>query len=237
MQNIKTAVTRIRTEVAAATTQSTNHYTITARHCVEGKMRYCFFNFDKSVPITVLLCCWIIAGTPDSLSHLPSVTPSQVCCIFHFPCVQSLSLHGLAEVIFALSLPPRLHSRLFIFLFWSIVLKPSFWLPWPSELREKGGNARGADGRMKAEQTGRQPWAHPGFSFPGARSDQARSVSGALHLRRVWRQARRGRTSAFGISRPQASHRFLWFSEALERVWLFGEGRVAPPRGQGLLAL
>ena len=28
----KTAVTRIRTGVAAATTQSTNHYTITARH-------------------------------------------------------------------------------------------------------------------------------------------------------------------------------------------------------------
>lgn len=32
------AVTRIRTGVAAATTQSTNHYTITARHlCVEGR--------------------------------------------------------------------------------------------------------------------------------------------------------------------------------------------------------
>ena len=111
------AVTRIRTEVAAATTQSTNHYTITARHCAVGEMRYCSFNFDKSVPITVLLCCWIIAGTPDSLSHLPSVTPSQICCIFHFPCVQSLSPHGLPEVIFALSLPPLLHSSLFIFLF------------------------------------------------------------------------------------------------------------------------
>ena len=158
MQKIKinTAVTRIRTEVAAATTQSTNHYTITARHCAVGEMRYCSFNFDKSVPITVLLCCWIIAGTPDSLSHLPSVTPSQICCIFHFPCVQSLSPHGLPEVIFALSLPPLLHSSLFIFLFWSTVPKPSFWLPWPAERREKGGNARGADGRMKAEQTGRQ---------------------------------------------------------------------------------
>lgn len=31
------AVTRIRTEVAAATTQSTNHYTITARHRTSGK--------------------------------------------------------------------------------------------------------------------------------------------------------------------------------------------------------
>ncbi len=29
----KSAVTRIRTGVAAATTQSTNHYTITAHHC------------------------------------------------------------------------------------------------------------------------------------------------------------------------------------------------------------
>ncbi len=29
----KSAVTRIRTRVAAATTQSTNHYTITAHHC------------------------------------------------------------------------------------------------------------------------------------------------------------------------------------------------------------
>ena len=169
----------------------------------------------------MLLCCWITAGTPDSLSHLPSVKPSQVCCIFHFPRVQSLSLHGLPEVIIALSLPPLLHSRLFIFLFWSTVPKPSFWLPWLAERREKGGNARGADGRMKAEQTGRQHWVHSGFSFPGARSDQARSVSGALHLRRVWRQALRGRSTALLLSEspdPRLPHRFLWFSEALERV-------------------
>ena len=45
MQKIKinSAVTRIRTEVAAATTQSTNHYTITARHYTVSGMRYCSF--------------------------------------------------------------------------------------------------------------------------------------------------------------------------------------------------
>ena len=217
MQKIKinTAVTRIRTEVAAATTQSTNHYTITARHCAVGEMRYCSFNFDKSVPITVLLCCWIIAGTPDSLSHLPSVTPSQICCIFHFPCVQSLSPHGLPEVIFALSLPPLLHSSLFIFLFWSTVPKPSFWLPWPAERREKGGNARGADGRMKAEQTGRQHRVHSGFSFPGARLDQVRSGSGALHLRGAWRQALRGRSTALLLSESKIPTGF----PGVRRLW------------------
>ncbi len=35
----KSAVTRIRTGVAAATTQSTNHYTITARHCLTTAKR------------------------------------------------------------------------------------------------------------------------------------------------------------------------------------------------------
>ena len=37
MSNAAPAMTQIRTEVAAATTQSTNHYTITARHRAEGE--------------------------------------------------------------------------------------------------------------------------------------------------------------------------------------------------------
>lgn len=97
----------VRTEVAAATTQSTNHYTITARHCTAGEMPEIAL-LTLTNPFQLLCCCFVVgcAGTPDSLSHLPSVTPSQVCCSFHFPCVQSLSLHLLPEVIFALSLPP-----------------------------------------------------------------------------------------------------------------------------------
>ena len=47
------AVTRIRTEVAAATTQSTNHYTITARHpSGRGLGRRCGASGRKVVPGT-----------------------------------------------------------------------------------------------------------------------------------------------------------------------------------------
>ena len=43
------AVARIRTEVAAATTQSTNHYTITARHLRGGALRVDLMSFETEL--------------------------------------------------------------------------------------------------------------------------------------------------------------------------------------------
>ena len=65
------------------------------------------------------------------------------------------------------------------------------WFPLPPHRpRTSGGRA------APAKQSESRHRAHRGFSFPQATSAQARGVSGALHLRRVWSQARRGRTAA-----------------------------------------
>ena len=57
----ESAVTRIRTEVAAATTQSTNHYTITARHGSCRRRSPCSYKADvNSFPS--LRCCWTTTG-------------------------------------------------------------------------------------------------------------------------------------------------------------------------------
>ncbi|KAG5215202.1 hypothetical protein JEQ12_000778 [Ovis aries] len=53
----ESAVTRIRAEVAAATTQSTNHYTITARHSSCRRRSPCSYKADV-ISFQSLRCCW-----------------------------------------------------------------------------------------------------------------------------------------------------------------------------------
>ena len=61
---------------------------------------------------------------------------------------------------------------------------PHPWFPLPPHRpRTSGGRA------APAKQSESRHRAHRGFSFPQATSAQARGVSGALHLRRVWSQA------------------------------------------------
>ena len=90
MENL--AVTRIRTEVAAATTQSTNHYTITARHSAGGELSSCSDKWDEihsSYCAALLLdncrysCCSLVSclrfPPPHSNSFIISPASSPAC--------------------------------------------------------------------------------------------------------------------------------------------------------------
>lgn len=78
-QEERRAVTRIRTEVAAATTQSTNHYTITASH-VPGDESSCTCSVlvllaepqSSSVGSCAALCVFSSLGA-DAQTELPAL--------------------------------------------------------------------------------------------------------------------------------------------------------------------
>lgn len=178
----------------------------------------------------------------------PPLFPSHSDAFLISPASSRCLRSSLLGSIFALSLPPLLHSLLLTFPL--LTNPPHRLLPAPgpptlAELRE--GSASGSDCRVKAEQrterTVMSPWGiqlplsptrlKPGVSRP-------RATPGHWHLPRVWSKVRRGRLAAFLPSEsPSArlSHEFLWFSEALESVQLSCKRRVAPPKVEGVLAL
>lgn len=72
----ESAVTRIRAEVAAATTQSTNHYTITARHSSCRRRSPCSYKADV-ISFQSLRCCWTTTGIHRLSSPLCYPVPSS----------------------------------------------------------------------------------------------------------------------------------------------------------------